>query len=477
MATLLQGISSTIEQRLSGGIRESLPRLDPVYKYVTDTWSGVASTQDVGRSYQVIHTFNESLHGVFKWVTAGGSTVNNSTLTHSLIPTDVQEYPGLEDTTLPGYLQKTITLVSGMGNLFLPQQYARTDQLTAEVGNLVTDLLRGAAQLTALADIACFYSTGVPSLIGVAGNTTSGTSVSVQVLGAIGQFYNGQHVDLYSSGGTKRNTTYQIVVDGVRYTPASTDTAGYGVVTLKSKDGASSISVTATDLIVIQDSYNVGPHGPHYWLQSSGTIYGIALATYQQFQSVVQSSVGDLDETKLNRYFQRLWKAYGTMNFPDTVLTSMGVTLALLDSSYGLTDRFIRNLGDRQKLVMGFQSAGESAYMFNGIPIRWIESPYMPSDSQFAGTANGGRLWALKFRDKNIKRYLPPPLPGAKKNAMFGREAEFPFGTGGPSGMFSPYHSSAGRKTNWMEAPFNRWCEYAPDYMPGLNLSGINEIL
>lgn len=476
MATLMQGASLTIEERLSGGIRESLPRLDPVYKYIADTWFGVASTNDVGRSWQVNHTFNESLHGVFKWVTAGGSNVNNTTLTHSLIPTDVQEYPGLEDTTLPGYLRKTITLVAGMGNLFLPQTYARADQLSAEVGSLVTDLLRGAATLTALADIACFYSVGVPSQIGVAGNSTSGTSVNVVVLGAVNQFYNGQHVDIYTTT-TKINTNYQVVVDGVRYIPATTDTTGYGVVTLKSKDGASTVTVTAGDLIVIQDSFNVGPHGPFHWLINTGSAYGINVGTYQQFQSVVQTSVGDLDETKLARYFQRLWKAYGTMNFPDTVLTSMGVTIALLDSSYGLTDRFVRNLGERNQLVMGFQSAGESAYMFNGIPIRWIESPYMPSDSQFAGTANGGRLWALKMRDKNIKRYLPPPLPGAKKNAMFGREAEFPFGTGGPSGMFSPYHSSAGRKTNWMEAPFNRWSEYAPDYMPGLNLSGINEIL
>lgn len=479
--TLLGGIANTIEERLSGGIRESLPRLDPVWKTFHDTYIGV-TREGIGRAFQVIHTFSESLHGAFKWVAAAGAAVDNTTLTHSLLPGAVREYPGLEDTALPGYLQKTITLVEGLGNLFIPQQYLRAKQLEAAIGDVVGDLIRGCAQLVALADIACFYNTSsTPSVIGVVGTVTDAGTASpdITILGAVNMFYNGMHIDLYTSGGVKRNTNFQIIVDGVRYIPASGDTTGYGLVTLKRKDGVAFAASTplATDLLVIQDSYNVGPHGPASWLINTGTAFGIDVAAHQQFQSVVQTSVGDLDETKLNRYFQRLWKAYGTMNFPDLALTSMGVTSAILDTSYGLADRFNRSLGERNQLSMGFSEPGAAAYMFNGIPIKWMVSPYMPSDSAFGGTANGGRLWAMKTRDQNLKRYTAPPLPGSKKNAKFGSEIEFPFGNSGPDGIFTPYHSTTGRLTEWSQAPFNRHVEYAPTYLPGLNLSGITEVL
>lgn len=473
--TLSGGISYTIEEDLSMGIQESLPKLDNIFKYLFQTWMGV-EREGIGRDWQVIHTFSESLSGAFKWTSMAGSAVDQDTLTHALIPTATRAYPGLEDSVLPRYLQKKVTLVEGLGNLFVPQQYLRADKLSTSIGSTVADIIKGTAMLSALADIACWYNTNsAKSVIGVVGNNPdAGSSAVCHIKGAINMFYTGMHVDVYT-GSSKKNTV-QVVVDGVDYLPGSTH-VGYGTVTLKTKDG-SSIDIAANDLIVWADSYDVGPQGPSYWLVNTGTVFNINVATYAQFKSVVGTSVGDLDEAKLNQYFSRLWKAYGTMNFPDTIMTSMGVTTALIDSSYGLAPRFNRDLGQRNTLAMGFDEPGEAPYIFNGIRLRWLVSPYMPSDSTMStGSYTGGRLWALKTRDNNLVRYVPPPLPNVKRHSQFGAEVEFPFGNTGPDGVFFPYTNTTGRLTEWYQAPFNRHTIYMPKFMPGLNLSGITEQL
>ena len=490
MATMSTAIQSTVEERLSEGVRDSLPRLDPFWKMFHDTYIGVSRDQ-IGKNWKAIHTFSESLHGAFKWVDVAGSAVDSTILTHSHIPSAVREYPGIEDTTMPGYFTMTITLAEGLGNLFVPQQYLRADQLDPAIGDTVGDLIRGCAQLTALQDIAAFYHTQTASTtlaetgvilgrVGDASPTNDATSITLGIKGAVNQFYNGQHVEIRSdtTPWATRHSTCQVVVDSVKYVPESTD-EGYGEVTFKTKDGVTTFSgVVTDDMIIQQDSIGHGPHGPDHWLSIANTdCYGIDLTARKQFHSIVKASVGDLDETSLNQYFARAWKAYGTLNFPDAVLTSMGVTTALLDTSYGLANRFNRDLGERNVLKMGFDEPGPGAYMFNGIPIKWFVSPYMPSDSDMSGTQNGGRLWAMKTRDNNIRRYLAPPLPGSKRHAQFGSEVEFVLGGRGPEGIFKAYHSTTGRSTEWREAPFNRHVEYAPAYLPGINLSGITEIL
>lgn len=482
MATTLSGaFSNTVEARLSGAVAWSLPALDPTWKLINSTWTGV-SRDGVGQDWTVIHVLSESLHGAFKWVSMAGAAVDNTTLTMSMIPTAVQGYPGLEDVTLPGYLQKKVTLVEGLGNLFVPQQYLRADKLEASVGNLVLDLIKGAAMNTALADIAAWYSsasaTNTLSAIGAVADTSFSTSTAtLGIHGSIGLFASGQHLDVYDYLGTTKRNSVQLVVDGVRYLPDSSD-AGYGEITLKTKDGSTfPITVSATDLLVLHDSIGYGPWGPDYWMASTGTIFNVNVATHQQFQSLVTTSTGDLDETALNKYLARLWKAYGPMDFPDTILTTMGVTQALLDSSYGLADRFVRQLGQRNQLSMGFEEPGETAYMFMGMPLKWIVSRYMHSDSNFAsGSYTGGRLWAMKFRGQNITRYMPPPLPGTHSSAGFGAEVEF-LNSGGPNGIFAPYKNTEGRSTQWYEAPFNRHCQYMPKSMVGWKAEGITEIL
>lgn len=479
MATLVEGISKTIQEVLSGGIQESLPRLDPVWKLFHETYAEVTSA-GIGRDWTVIHTFSESLSGATKWTDPGGPTVDNTTLTHSIIPTDVEEYPGLEDVSLPGYLQKTITLSKMMGNMFVPREYLYSERLPASVGDVVMDIIRGTAQQVALSHIIPFYSTDATtkSLIGTVGAVTNDNTVAVtcDIKGAVNQFYNGQHVSVYTTTVDQYPNT-QIVVDGVKYVPEDSD-AGYGHVILKSKDGVTSLDIDVGDLIVMNDSYGKGPASPSSWLVNTGTVFGIDFATHEQFHSVNVSSVGELTETLLSRYCARLWKAYGPMDFIDCVLTSMGVTLYLLDTSFGVSaPRFIRDLGDSNKLMnYGFQEPGRSAFIFNGIPIRWMVTPYMPSTSTMAAPT-GGILWGLKTRDKNLYRYKLPPLPGSQQSEQFGREVEFYFGRGGPAGLFTPWHSTSARLTNWQQAPFQAYSAICPKKFPGLNLTGLNEEL
>jgi hypothetical protein len=453
--------------------------VDTFQENLMPTAEGV-KTDGLGRDYYVIHMFSESLHGALKWVSPYGAAVNNTTLKNSLIQTELQEFPGWEDTTLTGYVQRKLQLVEALGNMFVPLDYVRIDALQANHGKLCADLLKGMAKLINLARIHSFYSGGIKSQIGVIGGSSGSGTAAVTIFvkgGAVSNFQNGMHVDVYDTTGvTKRNLTTQVVVDGVLSIPLSTHSGGYGAVTLRTKDG-SNLTVTTGDLIVQWESINVGPSGPNYWLVNSGTIYNIAFADHQQFQSIVLTGLGAVTETKIYKMLARSWIAHGE-DMVDSLLTSIGVTLATIDTSYGLASRFNRQLGDRNLLSMGFKKPGTGAIQFGDRQVAWYMSRYMPSDSDFtASQPAGGIIWGLKTRDNNLKRYVAPGITGSAKDSKYGRNVDFPFAQGGPNGIFRAARGPTGRSVKLLEAPMSMMEEVAPDFLPGIKATGANELM
>jgi hypothetical protein len=103
------------------------------------------------------------------------------------------------------------------------------------------------------------------------------------------------------------------------------------------------------------------------------------------------------------------------------------------------------------------------SYSFNGRKFTWITSPMCIS----------GRLYALKMKNGNIKRYIPPKVGGT--DARIGSEVEFLAPLGGHSSIFKIAHASTGASQALLEAPFWQYCLVAPVDVKGVVLKSLTE--
>jgi len=296
--------------------------------------------------------------------------------------------------------------------------------------------------------------------------------------------HSGMAVDIYNAAGTvKRNSGYMMFIDGMRPLAQTTDT-GYGSINLRRADGGTPPTLTATDIIVRADSLNLGPQGPEEWLVNTGTIFqNINVAEYEQFQSLVEANGGTaLSEEDFNKWNGRFQKAYGAENAIDTWITSCGVVNAAVDQGFnGLTSGFefrAERQGQFFKPNFGYDLEEKPVMSPSGKRQRLIKSDFMPSASQMDGSTTGGRMWGLKTRDENLKRYLAPTISGSRTMDEMGAGMEFLYALGlGEGGVFKPYHSQNGNSTNYMEAPFYHYTATAPRFIPGVKITGLLEVL
>ena len=515
VTSLLSITQNTVVAVITKGIRELGPATDDFFTKVHTQWQGVTS-EGIGQNYQVIHNFGEGVSGSFKWQAMDTEKLATNQPVHTHMPGNLEEFPGPDESVMPGTFQRKIVLSEGLGNMFIPNTILRADRLRAATATQIPRIVKGVAQNIVLAEMSSWY--GMKSqrrgITTIGGNAApSGASVVIYPKGGqVGQLNIGQHVDIYSSSDsfatlantTKINGGYQVVIDGIRRVPDTTvDSGGYGAVTLTVKGEstwagsigalAHGIAIGSDDVLVLAGSWDAsgntagqsfGPIGPESWLANSGDIFdeggvtGIDLAVYEQLQSVVRAFGGDpLDELWLHRLWGRYFKAYGLMDCPDTIVTSGGATTAYFEnrtlSAPGF--RVTRAQGSKLTLGEGFE-VGQTPFVFHGKAIDWIESANMPSLSDVTSTSVGGRLWALKTKGQNLKRYIPPPI-GGKRDPSIGAEIEFEFPLGGPMGIMKPRQASSGNTTRWHEAPFSCAKALAPDHIPGILLTGLKEVL
>lgn len=487
----INAISEIIEEDLSGSVPSSTPGLDSYYRKLTTSAMGVTS-EGIGRDFKIIHPFKQGVAGTVKWVSAvgGPAPVANLVGVIGRNAGDVTAYPGLNENVAPGHVNQTITLGRAHGNIFLPIEYMKADLLDATMTSSIAEIIEGAAENVILSELHQFYRLTLSDAKGIAtigttpafanANSTDDEITFVVASGSIRNFYPGMLIDFHDpSGGARRNSN-PIMVDTVRYLPDTTnDTGGWGQVVAVSiaatpEDLTGSASIVSGDVIARIDSEGNGPLGPEDWLITTGTVFGINVATHPQFQSISQAVSGVLTEPTLNKYFGRFFHAYGMKNLPDSIVTSIGVTNAHVEQNDGLS-RFARN-GQGLVVQDGFEM-GEVPFRFQGRNVTWDVSAYMPSSSSMtAATQTGGRLWAMKTRDRNLMRYVPPkrgqtgadggPLPN---------EVEFVLPVGGPFGIFKPRHNTDGDTVNFLEAPFDRWLAIAPKFLPGIKLTSLTE--
>ena len=486
----INAISEIIEEDLSGGVPDTQPDLDDFYQKLKTMSMGVVSA-GIGRGFNVVHPLREGIAGTVKWVSGvlGPAPLDNMT---PIVRTtaEVTAYPGLNENVAPGHLNKTISLARAQGNIFLPIEYMQADALDATLTSSIAEIIRGAAENILLSEIHQFYRITNTAATGFAriavgstptyanANATDDEITFIVGEGSVRQFYTGLLFDVHNpTGPARRNATGAIVVVNVRYIPDTTnDTGGWGQVVATSVSGEdlNMISITAGDVITRRDSVNNGPLGPEDWLINTGAaIFGIDVDVFQQFQSILATVSGVATGTVLSKYFARFFRAYGMANMPDTIVTSMGVTNANIENDDSL-GRY--QLGQTQVFSEGYKM-GEPQFVFNGRNVGWNVSAFMPSTSDMTATSQtGGLMWALKTRDQNIRRYIPPK-PGAFDTAgsPIPNEVMFPFPVNGPMGIFKPRHDTAGDTVNFLEAPFDRWMAIAPVWLPGIRLDSLVE--
>lgn len=466
---VIDALDKVIKEELSPGIRESLPDIDDVFKEIVTTSMGV-ERDGLGRDWKFIHTFETGLSGAYAVRSAAGSSIVSSLDNVNMFDAP-QGFPTYTEATATSFLQKTITLKEGFGNIAIPHQYLRADQLTASIGSAVKAILRGTAKKVAHLHAVNFYADDVTNVsigdvgdISATGTNNGTTAVTVDFSGTdasgkVNRFFPGLLVDIYdSTGTTHRNSAFLVVVDQV-------DPLGNTVV-FKSVNGSSTISFDDDDFVTFKDSKGQGFSGLNSWIKASGSVFGINLATYPQFKSLIQAIGGNLTEQVLNANMANFHDSYGGKYFLDTIITTAGVTTTLINDLDSDVNRFARQ-GKTLSVQGGWDEVG---YSYKGRPCRWLISSYVNGR-----TAAGGDLYAIKTAEQNIQRFVPPALPGSASEGMFDGSVEFVAPLGGFSGIFMQSRLASGAASDGIEAPFVCVQEWCASNVQSMKLTGLTE--
>jgi len=501
MATITDAVSLTIEEKIVPTIFEALWGLDPIYPMFSRSWENVKNT-GIGRGWQILKTFSTGVAGGAKFQSVAGSDVVSGD--HYNVYGTPQSFQGIDETSNVGFHQAAVSLIEHRGNFYLPHQMMRSDQLNSSIGSVVAQNLSGVADLLAQQETSLFYSSSATTgQLAVIVNTSGAmsdavapvtTPTAVMVLdlssatdatGRVHRFRQGMLVDFYDSTGvTKRNTGFSVAVDNIdpidnKVYFRRVDNATFQVATTLGGGVTYGGAGGDNDIIVIKDSVNQTPKCLESWIADGSTVtswFGIDVRQYGQYKSYVPSAISAaLTENVLNKHVAKFFESFPGKKL-DCFLTTMGVINGFLDNiDSGVQAASAvasgRNRYDRNGQALTVEAGWEALrYRFASRPIDIFTSTY----------CNSGTLYAGRFKNGAVTRYVPPPIPGAKVDSRFGQEVEFiaPIGqAGGYQGIFKIAHSSAGQTTNFLEAPFLRQWNVMPKQANFMKLGTITEVL
>lgn len=481
MASVSDAITKIVREDISPGVDDALVELDPVFKELHNTSMGVVRNEGIGRSWKVIKTLLTSLAGSYRATGRVDGDEVYSTSTPYVVHKAPTEFDGVAGFVSPGYVMKEFQLQEHIGTIVMPQELIRADQLTASIASAVAAIIKQTARMIALVRANEFFSSDatnktiavVAGSNGVVSGGTNGDKNVTLALSPSSRIRNlspGMKVDLWSSNGSDlrnsvdgtESTRFDLVVYSV---DPIEDSNGLYRVRLDSADGTSAFATghlpANGDLIVLSKSKGKGVAGLEDWIKTAGTLYGnLDLAVYPQFKSVVKNVNGSLSDDVLRKYLAGFIMGHGAAMAPDTLLTTEGVLNDYVDNFD--TDRQWHVQGTAQRIVGGYDDGIK--FVLNGRVFNFRISSQVP----------GGYLYALKLRDKNIKRYLPPRLPNSGTRGEFDN-IEFIAPLGGSRDIWKHAHGPNGGSTKYLEAPFVSIEEIVPDVIPAVKLTGLTE--
>jgi hypothetical protein len=180
---------------------------------------------------------------------------------------------------------------------------------------------------------------------------------------------------------------------------------------------------------------------------------------YTQFKSLVKAVNAPLTDDVLNRYIGGYLDSYPGMTL-DTIITTQGVNQNWLSQPglYNNRQNYDRT-GKSLKMKGGWS---EVTYEWGGRTFQYVVSPMCLSKT----------LYALKFSEGNVKRYVPPTVGGSDSRVG---GVEFLAPLGGHSGIFKIAHSSGGASQDLVEAPFWMYKLVCPLNPCSIKLTGLTE--
>lgn len=504
MASLTEAVSNIIEQKIVPTIYETGWKLDPIYPMLKRSSDSVKN-QGIGKNWTVIRPWVLGISGGAKFQSARGSQVVSGPQ-HFNVYNTPQTFPQIDETVGRAYIQSTTELIEQQGNIYLPHQFFRLEQLNATVGPIIAQELMGVSKLVTQQEMAMFYSTS-PTTKALAvvidtsdafANASGDTSavelkiVAADVTSRVHRFQPGMHVDLYDSTGLiKANLGFRLVVDNVDPVRTSGGAKipqvrirridGGEFQTTTVLNGGGTLGGTAFDngFIVIADSINQGPSVLENWIADGTTntsFFGIDVRNFGEYRSYRVDSIGSaLNSTLLNRHYGWFWESFPGKEL-DCAITTMGVLLGFIDNldtgaQGGTTAQYGRTRYDVQGEALKVQAGWRGFnYSFGDRDIEIYTSTYCAPGTWYAG----------KLKNGGLTRYIPPGLPGAKGDSKIGNELEFVAGvgqSGGYRGIFMHALASNGALTNFVQAPFVRDWQFMPEQPNFMRLDGITEVI
>lgn len=501
MATLTDSIQLTIEEKIVPGIAESLWELDAVYPMIKRSSQNVVRNKGIGRTWKVLKTWDSGVTGGAKFTSAQGGNVLSGPNNFNVLDTP-QTFQAYDEVTHKAQMQSEVQLIEQRGNFYLPHQFLRADQLNASIGSVVARNIKGLSMHLAQQEAATWYSTSATSgqladigdtSANVSDKTSPAADTSVMLFdlsgtnasGRIHRFLPGMMVDIYDSTlATKRNDGFFLVVDNVdplNDTLEIRRVDGNTFQTTTTLNGGVTYATAGgdDDVIVIKDSLNSAPKGIEAYIADGTTVtdfYNIDVRNFSQFKSYLPSAISAaLTETTLNRHVAKFFESFPGKRM-DTMLTTMGVLIGFIDNI------------DSGHAGSASAQSGRFRYDRNGKPLD-VEAGWEAFRYRFASRSmeiftstycESGTLYAGRFRNGGLTRYVPPALPGAKQDPRIGQEVEFVAPLGGSGGMnsiFKHAHSTAGATTDLVEAPFVRQWNIMPMQPNWMKLSSITEVI
>lgn len=483
-ATLLETLDRIIEEDFGSTIQDAVKDIDPFSKNLLDSTMGV-TREGLGRGWKKIQVFKTGLAGAASWRSVTGPTSPSNTTAATqqfMLLGTPQTFPGLTESTVPAYVQANATLKEMYGIFHMPIEIMRADQTPTNIGNQVEAIIEGAARRASLREILAFWAESNGAYFA---GTKSGTT-TIQSDGTIAssdgeidssdgltryhllRFQEGECFDIFESNG---GTWSKLTSDGPVFVQ-QTDDLGV-TMRLAAFHGGTDITLTDTrsfELHPYNSSSTSGgaqpttnqPSALASWIKSSGTVFGLALADYPFFKSLVKALSGGettLSEAVLNRYVGGLLTAKPTKGRIDKLITTPGVKSKYVNNIdfVGRRDRWAVPV----KLNEGYSK--EWDYQRDGYELMVETSAFCPK----------GTLYGLRTRDGNLQKITPPSPPGVGKHSAFGSYVDFIAKISGPS-IFTMTRPS-GNSSDYLEAPFKRWVEFMPQSIPGLKLTSLDE--
>jgi len=246
-------------------------------------------------------------------------------------------------------------------------------------------------------------------------------------------------------------------------------TSSVSVVPLSSADFSVMVSSTASEYskqailtnLLYNTTYSSGtrvgyaPDGLESWIktQYSDTLYGISLARIPQVKSLeyVLSGSGDyLTESLLNDLIGFFMNQYGPSKMFDVLLTSNGVLNGFFrnlmhwsGSPTGMQAQLAQNVDRNGKAAKWRTGWDELVVSYRGKSFTLMDDPFLRKST----------MYGIKSRDGNLRRLVPPRIPGSGSKSDF-TDVEFIAPLGGSDSIWKHAHSSSGSTTDYIEAPF-----------------------